>query len=148
MSNKTKTTTTEQRNKLDPRMDAAIYGSLLPKATELLNQPAINDRMRQGLDAQYNYLNSPLYSALFNSLLGQGGSLLSRGVAGNPYTQQRQSSQYNPLQGLSFQPNYTQQPAQKQAAQVPVLLNGDGMTDEQRRQLAFLWNQDQTARTG
>jgi hypothetical protein len=151
MSNKTKTETTKQENKLDPRMDAALYGSLLPRAQELLGQPAINSRMRQGMDAQYNYLNSPLYSSIFNSMLGQGMNMMNQGVAGNPYTMARSNHVRKGVMPQMFQPNYApqqgQQP-QQTALQVPNLINQDGMTDEQRRQLAFLWGQDQNARTG
>ena len=151
MSNKSKTTTSEQQNKLDPRMDAAIYGSLLPRAQELLGQPAINDRMRQGMDAQYNYLNSPLYSSIFNSMLGQGMGMMGQGVAGNPFMMAtRPARSRRGAMPQMYSPDYSnnRQVAQASPVQVPVLLGGDGMTDEQRRQLAFLWNQDQTARTG
>jgi hypothetical protein len=150
MSNKSKTETTKQENKLDPRMDAAIYGSLLPRAQTLLGQDPINARMRQGMDASYNYLNSPLYSSIFNSLLGQGMNIMNQGVAGNPYTMARSNNVRKGVMPQMFQPNYAPQQSQPQqtALQVPNLINQDGMTDEQRRQLAFLWGQDQTARTG
>lgn len=146
MSNKTKTTTSEQQNKLDPRMDAAIYGTLLPKAGELLNKPAINSRMREGMDRSYDYFNSDTYNAIFNQLLGQGSGLLGRGVAGNPFSR---GTSMNPMSQI---PMYAARPPRSRkedvAVQVPVLLNQDGMSEEQKRQLAFLWNQDQTARTG
>lgn len=149
MSNKSKTETTKQENKLDPRMDAAIYGSLLPRAQELLGQPAINSRMRQGLDSQYNYLNSPLYSSIFNSMLGQGMNMMNQGVAGNPFTQGGMRRGGIMPQVMQFRPNYASQTQPQQTAlQVPVLLNQGGMDEEQRRQLAFLWGQDQNARTG
>lgn len=150
MSNKTKTTTSEAQNKLDPRMDAAIYGNLMPRAGELLNQPAINSRMREGMDRSYDYFNSPTYSAIFNQLLGQGSGLLGRGVAGNPFSSTR-GTQMNPMSQI---PMYAARPIRPRkedvqtALQVPVILNQGGMDDEQRRQLAFLWGQDQNARTG
>lgn len=152
MSNKSKTETTKQENKLDPRMDAALYGSLLPRAQELLGQPAINSRMRQGMDASYNYLNSPLYSSIFNSLLGQGMGIMNQGVAGNPYTMARSNHVRKGImpQSMQFSPNYAPQQGQptQTALQVPNLINQEGMTEEQKRQLAFLWGQDQNARTG
>ena len=153
MSNKTKTDTTTQQNKLDPRMESAIYDTLLPRAQGLLGQSPINARMREGMDTQYNYLTSPLYSSIFNTILGQGMGMMGQGVAGNPYTQMAgmrnsrrgaimpSQAQWNPQFGQQAKPQQT-------ALQVPVLLGGDGMTEEQRRQLAFLWGQDQNARTG
>jgi hypothetical protein len=150
MSNKSKTETTKQENKLDPRMEGAIFNQLLPRAQTLLGQDPINARMRQGMDASYNYLNSPLYSSIFNSLLGQGMNIMNQGVAGNPYTMARSNHVRKGVMPQMFQPNYAPQQAQPQqtALQVPVLLNQGGLDDEERRQLAFLWGQDQNARTG
>jgi hypothetical protein len=147
MSNKTKTTTSEAQNKLDPRMDAAIYNALLPRMNELLQQPAINSRMREGLDKSYDYYNSPTYSAIFNQLLGQGSGLLGRGVAGNPYSSTRGTF-------MSFQvPMYDARaratPLRREhIAQVPVLLNSGGLTPEQQEYLQFAMMQDRNARTG
>lgn len=152
MSNKTKTTTSEAQNKLDPRMDAAIYGNLLPKMSELLNQPAINSRMREGMDMGYDYLQSPTYSAIFNQLLGQGSGLLGRGVAGNPYSSTRgTSSMFNSMPQVPQYQARARTPASRKenvALQVPVLLGGDSLTPEQREYLNFAMMQEKNARTG
>lgn len=150
MGNKSKTETTKQENKLDPRMEDAIFSQLMPRAQSLLSQNPINSRMRQGMDSQYNYLNSPLYSSIFNSMLGQGMNMMNQGVAGNPFTQGGMKRGGIMPQGMQFRPNYAPQQGQTQqtALQVPVLLNQGGMDEEQRRQLAFLWGQDQRAREG
>lgn len=127
MSNKTKTDTTtqESKNKLDPRMDALLYGDgtnqgLTQRAQTLANQPAINDRMRQGLDSQANYLQSPLYQAIFNKMLGAGSGMMDRGVAANPYASRMGSMGFGSGMsgGQGYSPNYTQAP-QSQTAQQP-----------------------------
>lgn len=103
-------------------MEALLYGDngLTGKASALANQPAINPRMRQGLDAMANYYQSPLYQSIFNQILGQGQSLMGQGVAPNPY--QQTGLRRNPMgrsgsMGFGYQPNYTQQPQTQQTAQ-------------------------------
>lgn len=97
-------------------MDALLYGDngLMGKASELFKQPAINSRMRQGLDAQANYLQSPLYQAIFNQLLGQGSNLAGRGVAPNPYASRGSGMGFSGgnqgMFGGGYTPNYTQAP--------------------------------------
>jgi hypothetical protein len=156
MSNKTKTETTtqEQKNKLDPRMDALLYGGngtqgLTQRATDLANQPAINSRMREGMDTQYNYLKSPLYQAIFNQMLGSGQNLMGRGVAGNPFTQSGAGLRQgggggSPMQGfaapqggMGYQQNYTPSPPQQAAPQqiAPQPLAPQDQTQSQAPQL-------------
>lgn len=153
MSNKTKTdtTTSEQKNKLDPRMDALLYGDgtagntgFLNRATELSKQPAINDRMRQGLDAQYNYLQSPQYQAIFNQLLGGGQNLMGRGVAGNPFTRSGAGAGggggmmqgFGAPQGGGYQPNYTpSQPSQQAQPQPQQAMPQQVQAPQQQGQL-------------
>lgn len=105
MSSKQKTETTSQKNSLDPRMEALLYGGngqtgITQYAQALMGQNPLNQRQQQGIDAQANYLQSPLYSNIFNAMLNQGSQLMGRGVAGNPFT----SSQA--LNLGTYQPNY------------------------------------------
>lgn len=81
-----------QKQELDPRMQGLLYGDgkstgLFAQAQSLYNAnpSGMNDRMRQGLDTQYNYLTSPQYMQMMQQLMSTGGGLMGRGVAGNPY---------------------------------------------------------------
>ena len=155
MSNKTKTDTTtqESKNKLDPRMEALLYGDgqntgLLSRANTLSQQPAINSRMREGMDAQYNYLKSPMYQSIFNQILGSGQNLMGRGVAGNPFTQSGVGSRQgsgggSPMQGFSapqgggYQPNYAPSAPQQAMPQqsAPQALAPQDQTQSQAPQM-------------
>lgn len=88
MSNKTGTTQSTQKQELDPRMQELLYGpnGLLGRANTLSQRPAINDRMRQGMDTSYNFLTSPGYTSDYQGLRSVGNSLMGRGVAGNPFS--------------------------------------------------------------
>lgn len=81
-------------NKLDPRMDAMLYGAdgtsgLLGQAMQLANQQmsngGLNDRQRKGMAMQEAWLNSPEYAQGFNQMKNVGMGLLSRGIAANPF---------------------------------------------------------------
>lgn len=81
-------------NKLDPRMDAMLYGQdgstgLLGQAMQLAQQQmangGLNDRQRRGLAMQEQWLTSPEYAQGFNQMKNVGMGLLSRGIAANPY---------------------------------------------------------------
>lgn len=166
MSNKTKTTesTNTQTNKLDPRMDALLYGDngLMGMASELVKKPAINDRMRQGMDSQANYLQSPLYQAIFNQILGQGSSLMGRGVAGNPYAS-RGSMGFGGGMGMGGQspfgggytPNYApQQGQQAQQMSAPAMQappqqeQQSQLTPEQLRYIQLMSGQHYQSQNG
>lgn len=84
---------TTQKQEIDPRMQALLYGNgkspgLYGQAQALYNAnpSGMNDRMRQGLDTQYNYLTSPQYMQMMQQLMSTGGNLMGRGVAPNPYS--------------------------------------------------------------
>lgn len=78
------------KQEIDPRMAALLYGNdgLFTKATTLYNSnpSGMNARMWEGMNKQYDYLNSPQYTQGYQRLLGVGGNLLSQGAAGNPFT--------------------------------------------------------------
>jgi hypothetical protein len=155
MSDKTKKVPqTEAQNKLDPRMDAAIFNNLLPRAGELLNQPAINSRMREGMDMSYDYLKSPIYNAIFNQLLGQGSGLLGRGVAGNPYMRSTGGTMGG---GTPFDPRMFYMPQDRRPMATPQMQAGPSFTNitqgtdlspEERAYIQFAMQQERNARTG
>jgi len=140
MSTKTGTTQSTQKQELDPRMQEMIYGSggLFSRAKDVSNRPAINDRMRQGLDTQYNFLTSPGYSNDYQGLRSAGNSLMSRGVAGNPFSR-GQNLGLGGGQGnaLSFLAQLQQQQAPKQETPPISQPQGQQLTPEM---LAFLNN--------
>ena len=114
MSSKTHKNPTEQKNELDPRIASYLFGGgpdgnkgMLQTGYDLSQQPALNPRMQQGLDSQYNYLNSSMYSNIFNQMAGQGSNLMSRGVAGNPFMQS--GGMRPPSMFGGYKPDYTPQ---------------------------------------
>jgi hypothetical protein len=78
-------------NKLDPQMQAYLYGSggLLPAVNSTMQAQlangGLNALQRQGLTAQQNYLQSPEYAQQFAGLRNYGQGLLASGVAANPF---------------------------------------------------------------
>jgi hypothetical protein len=82
--------TQTSRQKLDPRMDAMLYGQggLLPMSQQWFqgaqNSPAMG-LMNQGAQMQANHYGSPQYAAQFGQLRDAGMGLLGRPMAGNPF---------------------------------------------------------------
>lgn len=86
--------TTTQQSKMDPRMDAYIYGSgkgdpqsLLGAAWNqfLQNPSGINPTMQAGLDLQKSALMDPAYSQAYTNMRNIGNGLLGQGIAANPF---------------------------------------------------------------
>jgi hypothetical protein len=79
-----------QQVKMDPRMDAMVYGQggLLPAAQQWFkgaqNSPAMG-LMNQGAQMQANHYGSPQYAQQFGQLRDAGMGLLGRPMAGNPF---------------------------------------------------------------
>lgn len=84
-----KTATTQQ--KLDPRMEALLYGQdgkggYLNAATDWFNQnKGGNPLMQQGAQMMADFYRSPEYSAGYNNLRSTGLGLLNTPMAGNPF---------------------------------------------------------------
>lgn len=159
MSTKTGTTQSTQKQELDPRMQELLYGQngLFNRAQAVSNQPAINDRMRQGLDTQYAFLTSPGYTQDYQGMRSIGNSLMNRGVAGNPFNRggnlgfgggwgqrQGQAGQGAP----SFLQALQKQQPQGQAPMVGGQPQAQQLTPEQIAGLNYLMAQDKQARTG
>jgi hypothetical protein len=130
--------TATQQQKMDPRMDAYVYGKdgqggLLGTAYGLMNKQlqtgGMNPLMQGGMEMQRQFLTSPQYSQGYNNLMGLGQSLLGGGIAGNPFTgggrqtfsgfQQPTAFNYNP-QGVPQQTiNALTQPMQFESLLMP-----------------------------
>jgi hypothetical protein len=86
----TKDQTKRTTDKLDPRMDAMLYGQggLLPMSQQWFhgaqNSPAMG-LMNQGAQMQANHYGSPQYAQQFGRLRDAGMGLLGRPMAGNPF---------------------------------------------------------------
>lgn len=84
-----KTQTTQQ--KLDPRMEALLYGQdgkggYLGAATDWFNQnKGGNPLMLQGAQMMADFYRSPAYAAGYNNLRSTGLGLLNTPMAGNPF---------------------------------------------------------------
>ena len=117
---------TTQKQSMDPRMDRYVYGAdgqsgLLGNAWNLYQQQAqnggLNDLMRQGMNMQLQTLQSPQYAAGYEQMRNLGTSLMSGGVAGNPFTgggTKSAPSTYTPFQYQGIQnaslPTYNTSP--------------------------------------
>lgn len=76
--------TTTQR--MDPRMEQAVYGGLLPAAQEWFSRNQMgNQLMQHGAQLQADFYQDPLYRQGFDQLRRTGLGLLGAGVAGNPH---------------------------------------------------------------
>ena len=78
-----------QQSKIDPRMEAMLYGSggLLGQAQSYFNaNKNPNADMVAGADMRRKFLTDPSYAQGYGQLKTQGLGLLGGGVAGNPYT--------------------------------------------------------------
>lgn len=124
------------KQEIDPRMAALLYGSggntgLYGQAQALAakNPSGINDRMRQGLDQQYNYLTSPQYTQGYQQLLGLGSNLMSKGAAGNPFTGGGGVSRSGSM-GFGAMPSYLPALQQQQAQQQQAAPMGQGGTEQ------------------
>jgi hypothetical protein len=104
-------------NQIDPRVAQYIYGAngsggLLGDAASVykqqMGQGGLNDVQRQGLDMRLNYLKSPQYTNSYQAMMDQGMGMMSRGVAGNPFTQARQQQQTAPQATVGYQYTPTQ----------------------------------------
>lgn len=154
-----------RESKMDPRMEQYVYGSGYGDPNSLLgaaqalwrqNPNGINPLMQQGLDMATSALTNPAYSQSYTNMRDLGNSLMSGGVAGNPFTsgmaqlggmpqmgQQMPQLQQEPRayaggtagfderMGFQNQP----QPQQMDRAQEAAQLGGGGgqMTDLMRR---------------
>jgi len=107
-SSKSGTQTTQQQ-KMDPRMDAYVYGpdgqsgllgSAFGLAQKQLETGGLNDMQRQGMDMQRQFLMSPQYQQGYGNMMGLGQNLMGGGIAGNPFTggQRTTMGQANPFQ--------------------------------------------------
>lgn len=159
MSTKTGTTQSTQKQELDPRMQELLYGQngLFNRAQAVSNQPAINDRMRQGLDTQYAFLTSPQYTQDYQGMRSIGNSLMNRGVAGNPFSRggnlgfgggwgQQQGQAGQGMQ--SFLQALQKQQPQQQAPMVGSQPQSQQLTPEQLAYINHAMFADNQARTG
>lgn len=89
------TNTSTQQQQMDPRMQGYIYGSgagdpnsITGAAQQLWqqNKTGLNPTMQQGLDMQRAALTDPAYGQAYTQMRDLGSSLMSRPVAGNPFT--------------------------------------------------------------
>jgi len=89
------TTTATTQQKMDPRMDAYIYGTGKGDPNSLLgaawnqfqqNPSGINPTMQQGLDMQKSALMDPAYSQAYQQMRSVGNGLLGQGIAANPFS--------------------------------------------------------------
>ena len=87
--------TITNQNRMDPRMDAFVYGtgqndpnSLLGSARQWFdqNKTGMNADMTAGLGLLRNLYNSPEYSQGYNQMRQTGLGLLNTAPAGNPFT--------------------------------------------------------------
>jgi hypothetical protein len=84
----TKDQTQTNMQKMDPRMDAMVYGQngLLPMAQNWFQQnQQPNPLMMQGAQMQADFYKNPAYQQGFDQLKNTGMGLLSKGIAGNPF---------------------------------------------------------------
>jgi hypothetical protein len=85
-------TTTENNTtkKMDPRMDALVYGDggFLNNATDWYkaNKSGMNDEMRNAIAQNRSLLNDPATMQGYKNMATQGQGLLNRPVASNPFT--------------------------------------------------------------
>jgi hypothetical protein len=86
----TKDQKTSSTQRMDPRMDALVYGQggFLPQAQQWFqnaqNSPAMG-LMNQGAQMQAQHYGSPQYAQQFGQLRDAGMGLLGRPMAGNPF---------------------------------------------------------------
>jgi hypothetical protein len=80
---------TKQENKIDPRLDAAIFGpgGVLQRAQEIASRPAWSQEMGQSADAFRNYLQSAAFTQPNTDLVNMGSRMVNTRAAGNPFTQ-------------------------------------------------------------
>lgn len=76
------------QNKIDSRIDQAIYGAggIMPNASAwyMKNHTGLNDKMLAGMNNQWNQLGTSQQG--FNQMQNLGMGLMGAGSAGNPYT--------------------------------------------------------------
>ena len=76
------------QNRIDPRMEQAIYGAggIMPNASAWYaqNQSGLNDKMVTGMNNQWNQLGASTQG--FNQMQNLGMGLMGGGSAGNPFT--------------------------------------------------------------
>lgn len=92
------------QNKIDPRMEQAIYGAggIMPNAAAWYaqNQSGLNDKMITGMNNQWNQLGASKQG--FDQMQNLGMGLMGGGTAGNPFTGgggiAAQKLSYNPAQ--------------------------------------------------
>ena len=83
--------TAEQQNKMDPRMEALLYGGngnagLLNDVNDWYQKnKAGNANMLAGAQMQADYYSNPAYRQTYQGLSDMGMGLLGRGVAANPF---------------------------------------------------------------
>jgi hypothetical protein len=86
----TKDQKTSSTQRMDPRMDALVYGQggFLPQAQQWFQQnQQPNPMMMQGAQQMAQHYSSPEYAQGFNRLRDTGMGLLSKPMAGNPFLQ-------------------------------------------------------------
>jgi len=76
------------QNRIDPRMEQAIYGAggIMPNASAWYaqNQSGLNDKMVTGMNNQWNQLGASKQG--FDQMQNLGMGLMGGGTAGNPFT--------------------------------------------------------------
>ena len=75
--------------KMDPRMDQLVYGQggLLPAAQQWFQQnQQPNPMMMQGAQMMGDFYKNPAYAQQFGQLRDTGMGLLSKPIAGNPFS--------------------------------------------------------------
>lgn len=76
------------QQKIDPRMEAAIYGAggIVPTATDWYNnnRSGLNEKMITGMNNQWNQLGASKQG--FDQMQNLGMGLMGGGTAGNPFT--------------------------------------------------------------
>lgn len=123
-----------QERKMDPRMDAFVYGANGKKglldgawglAQQQLAQGGLNPLQQAGLDMQRQLYMSPQYQQGYNNMAQLGQNLMNLPMAGNPFT--NQGSRYTGGRGFgsqqrlnSYTPSYTSEPLQFQNIQAAL----------------------------
>ena len=100
----------ESVGKVDPRFEELIYGDgkdgkgLLNNAQDWYNanQSGLNPQMLQGMNQQWGVLNDPNLRNGYNNMANMGASLMNAPVAGNPFTDGRNT--LNPSYGTQMAP--------------------------------------------
>lgn len=101
------------KQEADPRFNALLWGEgehqgLLPsmQAWYEQNQSGLNPQMREGMNDQWGILTDPNTRAGYNNMSNLGASLMGAPVAGNPFTDGR-NSLARPFDAMGYAAQHT-----------------------------------------